>query len=85
MQYVTSGVSWFNQPTVKKILKANLMNLNTDWIFVSIKEIVAIVLIFRCDNGFVYKRAISFRETYWNIYRESEMHGICFQIIWGAG
>lgn len=43
------------------------MNFDTDWIFASIKEVVVIVLIFRCDNAFVYKRAVSFRDTYWII------------------
>lgn len=36
-------------------MEANVINLNTDWIFVSIKEVVEIVLIFRYDSGFVYK------------------------------
>lgn len=36
-------------------MEANVISLNTDWIFVSIKEVVEIVLIFRCDSGFVYK------------------------------
>lgn len=32
--------------------------------FLCTKEVVVIVLIFRCDNDFIYRKVISFRDTY---------------------
>lgn len=63
MHHVTSGVPRFNKTAAKTKLDITVMNLNTDWIFVSVK-VVVIVLIFSCDNGFIYRRAVSFRDTY---------------------
>lgn len=67
---MTSGAAWFNQPLkygIWKTMKQFRSTCDEFEYFLCTKEVVVTVLIFRCDNDFVYRRAISFRDTHWNI------------------